>query len=458
MKKGILIISIFAYLILIQNVVYGVCTDSDSNAQYPNGDNPFQQGTAISGDSGTDYCTSNILTEYYCNNPSDTIVSNRAYNCLASFGTTCSNGRCSSAPLTLRFIDPTPQNNEVIHMQSVVINMQLSDSSAFLNKIYLNFNNVNYLLPTFLGCHFENNPNCDLGRLPISDSGLTYSTGKFGSGVVIDSNDRLAYSSTNLNRYQGTVLLWINPIAWTTSNEYYIFDSYSAIQNNRCCGIRILKPASSNTIKVILYTDSNRNGGFSLTYPTSLSSGTWHSLVLTYNNGNLKLYVDGNSPISTTYTGTPAFNQNIFVGTNKDYLRQANAILDEVKIYNSELSNQEIINMLNRETGSYYIRFNNLLPGIYYTINAVAFDSNNNQINSETRTFIVSSGANEEEVGLKIPLRDRFVRSQFDENSLLQVTIITVLVMYTATWLVSLLFKTKQQAKRLKRKRRKRRS
>ncbi len=93
MKKLSLIIFNFAILLLLFSInlkySFAACIDSDS-FDYPT-INFNQQGTATSGqDSLTDYCTANVLVEYYCNSPSDDRVFNTVYNCNEG----CSDGVC----------------------------------------------------------------------------------------------------------------------------------------------------------------------------------------------------------------------------------------------------------------------------------------------------------------------------------------------------------------------------
>ncbi len=68
----------------------------------------------------------------------------------------------------------------------------------------------------------------------------------------------------------------------------------------------------------------------------------WHYHVMTYDGANIKLYIDG------TLVNTTAYSSAITVNTNEtligDYF---SGLIDEVKIFNATLSQQEITNMYN---------------------------------------------------------------------------------------------------------------
>lgn len=70
--------------------IFAICTDTDSG-EYPS-INYNIKGTATSGsDSLLDYCTSNVLVEYYCNSQNDARVLNTVYKCEEG----CADGTCS---------------------------------------------------------------------------------------------------------------------------------------------------------------------------------------------------------------------------------------------------------------------------------------------------------------------------------------------------------------------------
>ena len=117
MKKGVVLVVVLSVLLLTASFasafslgdwlrsIFGgapqfspsTCIDSDTSAVYPNGDNPFSNGTAENATSGplADFCFNNNLSisEHYCNG---TAVLGKSYYC-SDFGDfTCQDARCVS--------------------------------------------------------------------------------------------------------------------------------------------------------------------------------------------------------------------------------------------------------------------------------------------------------------------------------------------------------------------------
>ena len=66
MKKMVLLFC-FGIILLSGFVVAQNCTDSDVTSEYPIGQNPYIKGTCAEyTGSYTDFCTGDILTEYFC--------------------------------------------------------------------------------------------------------------------------------------------------------------------------------------------------------------------------------------------------------------------------------------------------------------------------------------------------------------------------------------------------------
>ncbi len=78
----------------------------------------------------------------------------------------------------------------------------------------------------------------------------------------------------------------------------------------------------------------------------------WHHYVATYQNGIMRVYLNGNLIGTTTYIGTGNFNgnRNILIGSrHADLSRSFNGRLDDVRIYNRALSDDEIRRMYSIE-------------------------------------------------------------------------------------------------------------
>jgi hypothetical protein len=72
----------------------------------------------------------------------------------------------------------------------------------------------------------------------------------------------------------------------------------------------------------------------------------WHHIVGQKTSAALQIYVDGISKASISNTGTIAYTQGtgLFIGRhgNGDTIFDFTGIIDDVRIYNRALSNQEV--------------------------------------------------------------------------------------------------------------------
>ena len=130
MKKLFLFIFNFVIFLLLFSIILkyssAACIDSDSS-EYPT-INYNQQGTAIAeSDYLVDYCTANVLVEYYCNSADEGRVFNTIYSC----GDGCGDGVCKEVvenpPKTL----PPPPDSGV---PGPVLKGQSADGGASENS------------------------------------------------------------------------------------------------------------------------------------------------------------------------------------------------------------------------------------------------------------------------------------------------------------------------------------
>ena len=161
-------------------------------------------------------------------------------------------------------------------------------------------------------------------------------SGVFGGAVVLDTND--AYSAADHANFQPTGAFTIG--AWVKSTvtgaTHYIFQSYS--QNTNVAGITMyLSTAEKLAILLGRNTGAVNNTDYKsvVGVSTTLTNGSWHFCVFTWDTSYIRIYVDGvldtaavswaNAPgyAATNYvrvgcrnrTGT---NEQFFVGSLDD--------------------------------------------------------------------------------------------------------------------------------------------
>jgi hypothetical protein len=93
-----------------------------------------------------------------------------------------------------------------------------------------------------------------------------------------------------------------------------------------------------------LWLYSGTDNGLTATQAVSLNS--WNFIVGVYNNSNMKLYINGNLAGERTIGSITIFNNNqiLTIGAwDLGYLRHWNGTIDEVRVYNRALTNEEIL-------------------------------------------------------------------------------------------------------------------
>jgi len=103
-----------------------------------------------------------------------------------------------------------------------------------------------------------------------------------------------------------------------------------------------LRHGTNNSIGFYIY---DSNSPFSATYIVNSGfNGVWHHLAGTYDGSNLNLYIDGGSEATTPHVGSidiSTFNVNIGSDAAQTWMWY-NGLIDDVRIYNRALSQQEI--------------------------------------------------------------------------------------------------------------------
>ena len=390
------IITISITSITVDSALITWTTDEQSSSLVKYGTSSGVYTSQSIGNSGTSHSVQltglNPGTIYYLVVNSTDAAGNSAQSSVQVFTT-------RNVDYPVQFGTGTPSNGAVIGAGADVLINATVNSTNSIKKLTLNFDNKNYVLPNLMSCSFSNSLVCDKGQIATS-SGTTYDPTNVGQGVIVDSNDRLYYPSAgNMNNAEGTITFFVRPtIDWATNTNYVLFDSYNDATNT---GIMILKPKSNNgqsaynSIRYVLYTSPN---GVSINTPNTIPFSTtkWTWISITYGNGIMKLYIDGTLINSNSYNGTITnLNNNLYIGQRRDGTYSSSASLSNFRIYSTALSDQEINNIFTRNNGpsnmgTYYARFQSMEEKIY-SYNVLVTDSLNNNLNSETRKFIIDT-------------------------------------------------------------------
>jgi hypothetical protein len=189
---------------------------------------------------------------------------------------------------------------------------------------------------TLLNLRFNGSLTSVEGESPVQASGLSFETGIKGSGVLVNSTDRLAYRSAgNFKAASGTVEFWIKP-RWNGKDgtDRFFFTLGNALW--------IVKDAADNLRFFLGREDSEAHKGINL---GGWLANEWHHLAVTWTvPGLMRIYLDGKEALSFAaasqdlVTTIPA---TMFVGSQAGAL-QAYAVFDELRISDIARSASEI--------------------------------------------------------------------------------------------------------------------
>jgi len=173
---------------------------------------------------------------------------------------------------------------------------------------------------------------------PGTPSNITYTTGKFGDAAVFNGTSKIDITGfSNFGSTGVSISAWVN------------IDSFSN-------GPTIVNLYRNNSIVFGTNSSGNffRSGqGTTVTSNLAMSTGTWYNVVMTADtSGNINLYLDGVSAGSGN-SGTAMYNsnnQNDLIGAYGTLSQPMNGKIDQVRIFNSVLSQAAITALYNETT------------------------------------------------------------------------------------------------------------
>jgi hypothetical protein len=173
-------------------------------------------------------------------------------------------------------------------------------------------------------------------------SGATWSaTGKYGKALSFDGvNDLVNVADTAaLDLTTGmTIEAWVRPTSlasWRT-----------VVLKERGSGLSYSLYASNDASRPNGYI--RRGSDVAVVGPSSLPLNTWTHLAVTYNATTLRLFVNGVQVSSRAQTGAIVTSSNVLgIGGNNAWDEYFAGMIDEVRIYNRALSQNEIQSDMN---------------------------------------------------------------------------------------------------------------
>ncbi|MCZ7357383.1 MAG: LamG domain-containing protein, partial [Candidatus Methanoperedens sp.] len=294
------------------------------------------------------------------------------------------NHTAPSPPLSISFVSPTDVSGAYVNRTWTYVSVTVDDSdtpnnlTAFIdfNRSLVGwwrFNNEIGENSTFFKdwSSYGNNGTCSGSTCPVNASG------KFGSALQFDGVDDYVNipqipSGDYVDSY--TYEMWINPNklkGWQGLIGQSYWRNTLALNGN-----------------ALTYIDTNDAGVPTEVSTTLPSSNTWYHVVATINSSKImKLYVNGTLASSAIRTGDKNESWDEYgIGRVQIYdggwtIAYFNGMIDDIKIWNKELSPEEIRASYNAGLYRLYHNFTDLSEATYnYTVYAQNANGNVNSV------------------------------------------------------------------------------
>ncbi len=180
---------------------------------------------------------------------------------------------------------------------------------------------------TLLLLHFDGSYTGTQGE-PGAPGETDFTTGKYGQGVSIDTDDALTYPAAgNLNRTQGAIEFWIRPTWNGGDGQSYTFFEIGNGWFNR---MRIMKDGANN-LRFMLWDSTTEYG---IAYNVGhWGADEWHHIAATWSGPDIALYTDGQQRASRSDANPPdVLADTLYIGASLWHDQQANAVIDELRI------------------------------------------------------------------------------------------------------------------------------
>jgi len=304
-------------------------------------------------------------------------------------------------PPQINFTAPTDPSGITVSRNYTYINVSVSDTTNTSSFIDFNRSLVGYWsFDSYNSTHvFDNSTYGNNGTFNGTDFGTSNITaGKYGKALEFDGiDDSVEMGNSNNLAITGAITLegWvkINP---DLSTSQYLFGRGQAMGGNANYGYAVSWDSGSQHIFWDIYNSTTRSGldGSDVT----ITDNDWHYIVCTWdgttNPNSQKIYLDGTLGAQRTSLiseiGTPNYNFRI----GRDGINPVgyflNGSVDEVRVWNRALSEQEINASFNSGVWRLERNFTELAEGSYEYY-AYAIDEAGNTNVTETRTLTIDA-------------------------------------------------------------------
>jgi rhamnogalacturonyl hydrolase YesR len=174
----------------------------------------------------------------------------------------------------------------------------------------------------------------------LAGSTVVFDQGHTGQSACFDGTDYQSYlycqNSTGMHLDQGATVS-----AWVKSTG--LVDSYASVITKGVQAWRLIR--NNNAGSISFHFNSAFSGEYQANGGTSVVDGQWHHLAGVYDGSTVRLYVDGQLDASGYAGPVRTTSDLVYIGSRVGRLtdRNWNGWIDEVRIYNTALSEAHIL-------------------------------------------------------------------------------------------------------------------
>ena len=319
------------------------------------------------------------------------------------------------ANINVSFVSPTSLNNTNVYTDYLGVFINITDADNLDNFVFnWNGNNFTYYDDSLvLILNLDNVSALGEDDATVKDfsqydnSGQIInssynSSGKYGSSLDFDGSTTFVNisNSASLNiENEITVSAWINANEWETNSHEGTIIGKDDWHDSDAHGY-VLRTGSNGKLSFVIAKDNSNQWPEALT-TSVMSADTWHHVAGTFNGTHLIAYVDGDIEKTTIipYTLIETSTYTLELGRSPfDDARQFNGLIDEVRVWNRSLSEEELqqvylSNLRKYDSGEweFYINETDLTIGNTYNYSGYVIDASSNSDDTGIRINILAS-------------------------------------------------------------------
>ena len=194
---------------------------------------------------------------------------------------------------------------------------------------------------------YDSSANGNTAIINDSNGEPNWVAGKIGYALEFDGINDSAQAADvpNLNPSQMTIAAWVKLDSSPNAVGYdmWVVNKYSATNDK---GYALLIDTYYSKDRVGFYL-GNGSSTTLLRSSSDIVIGTWYHIAATYDGSTMKVYIDGEEDNSTSHiTGISTFNNHLFIGGSNTDSLYFDGIIDEVRIYDSNMTQEQIAELM----------------------------------------------------------------------------------------------------------------